>query len=234
MTTLTADHACPIVLRDAEIRAVRDGVMSELRLPVTPQPPEWAGFVNAATMFNSQMRTVPAHLWQWSELEKDPPSRLRRWPEDHHLPCPLGTPGEAIWVRETWVYRSKHDRYYYRADHPKFAPYAHNGWKRAAVMPRKACRFLLEILTIRIERLQQITEEGALASGIRYQTTDGYKNRWHGPDAEFSLKLSRTNARDAFAGAWDAAYRKLELGWMTNPWTWVIGFKPVPGLYFPL
>jgi hypothetical protein len=49
--------------------------------------------------------------------------------------------GDRLWGRETFVYREKHDRYYYRADHPKFDPYAHNGWRPSIFMPRgpRAC-----------------------------------------------------------------------------------------------
>jgi hypothetical protein len=112
------------------------------------------------------------------------------------LNCPYGQPGGRIWVRETfyaygrWVtrYSEKKRRdewhfidmtvecdraYQYEADSPDM-PLAKGrggmlpGWyKRPAIfMPRAACRIVLEIAGVRVERLNDCSEADALAEGI--------------------------------------------------------------------
>lgn len=124
---------------------------------------------------------------------------------------PYGQPGDGLWVRETWVYRSKHARYYYRADHmePHSAPYAHNGWKPSIFMPREACRIKLEVARVRAERLQEISEEDALAEG----------SAGVAPEDTFDSAIAE------YAALWDSLNKKRGFGWEVNPWVWVVEFK---------
>ncbi len=82
--------------------------------------------------------------------------------------CPYGQPGERLWVRETFNRSNPGGAegvYYYRADGQfpvamggnRF--YGNEAWKPSIHMPRAACRILLEITAVRVERLQDISEQ---------------------------------------------------------------------------
>lgn len=155
--------------------------------------------------------------------------------------CPYGEPGDRLWVRETFVYRSKHQRYYYRADHPKFDPYAHDGWKPSIHMPRAASRIALEVTGVRVERLQAISEADARAEGVELPFTER-------EEADFAIcpTCGGTGLYTAFTNGGalpdtdcmkcDTAakrYRRLwesingPGSWAANPWAWCVAFKRV-------
>jgi hypothetical protein len=151
--------------------------------------------------------------------------------------CPYGQPGDRLWVRESArcdyrgetppenkgsigvTYRAggSHMQPYVlerRDDYPWFPRMSHNldgsmRWAPGIHMPRWASRLLLEVTSVRVERLQAISEADALAEGI----DDGWLVR---------EKLPPPRA---------AAYRYLweDLNgagsWAANPWVWVVEFK---------
>ena len=88
-------------------------------------------------------------------------------------------------------------------------------WKPSIHMPRIASRILLEITDVRVERLQDISEEQAMAEGIAKHPGGGYhvedgKHYWASPI-------------DSFAGLWSSVGGD----WDANPWVWVVEFKRV-------
>lgn len=90
-------------------------------------------------------------------------------------------------------------------------------WRPSIHMPRWACRIQLEIVSVRVERLQDINEADALAEGIPYrQAADwmgrGGARRDFGPKDAYRTLWEQING----AGSWDA-----------NPWVWVVEFKRV-------
>lgn len=119
------------------------------------------------------------------------------------IPCPYGQPGDRLWVRETWAVHPETGSLLYRADDE--AP-ADTRWKPSIHLPRKHSRILLEMTSIRVERLQTISWEDALAEG-----TDN--------------DPATTNAVGSFAKYWD--YINGAEAWDINPWVWVVGFKKV-------
>lgn len=130
--------------------------------------------------------------------------------------CPYGKIGDILWVRETFVYRPKHDRYYHKADYMEFAPYAHRGWKPSIHMPKKACRLFLKITNIWAERLRDISEEDAIAEGIE-KIGDQWKNYIPslGDDFQFAIP--------SFLSLWESVHGPDS--WEANPWLWVIEFE---------
>lgn len=146
---------------------------------------------------------------------------------------PYGKPGDRLWVRETFVYRHKHDRYYYRAD-SKFDPFAHNGWSPSIHMPRKASRIDIEITGVRVERLHAISEADAKAEGADSLTAS--QALWKGsasqdgctragyPDAPGNTY--DWTARDCFRLLWGAINGPDS--WAANPWVWAITFRRLP------
>ena len=110
-------------------------------------------------------------------------------------------------------------------------------WKPSIHMPRWASRITLEITEIRVERLQEITEEGARAEGARKFTNlppdpslypYGNEPRWSMEEPK-SVRECLGSARYAFANLWERLYAKKGLGWYANPWVWVITFRRVEG-----
>jgi hypothetical protein len=84
-------------------------------------------------------------------------------------------------------------------------------------MPRWASRILLEVTAVRVECVQDINEEDAIAEGL----SDEYIRKEF-PPAECFRKPT---AREAFRTLWDSINAKRGYGWDVNPWVWVIEFK---------
>lgn len=90
------------------------------------------------------------------------------------------------------------------------------GWRPSIHMPRWASRLTLEITDVRVERVQEISEEDAKAEGIERVKWDG--DPTDGYDALETYRAS-------FRRSWDAIYANQGYGWDANPWVWVIGFR---------
>lgn len=155
-------------------------------------------------------------------------------------------PEDILYVRETW-HKDKY-RYIYRADYQDTEKFYRNGkevkikWKPSIRMPKEATRIWLKVTDVRVERLQEITESGAKAEGIRGYTKDGnlYKyavtDDWwidyHNKHKEIVTgtwwqDMPRT-AKDAFSYLWNSTIKKSDLdlyGWNANPWVWTIEYE---------
>src|SRR5262245_50360133 len=89
------------------------------------------------------------------------------------LKCKYGQPGDRLWVRETWRVFGGHQYEYqqhqpsvlYRADFDLFDE--EGAWRPSIFMPRWASRITLEITKVRVERLDGISEEDAMAEGVQ-------------------------------------------------------------------
>jgi hypothetical protein len=146
---------------------------------------------------------------------------------DHRITriyCPYGEVGDRLWVRETftsfkqmWV----EDHYepdgttIYKADFQN--PDIYKGdWKPSIHMFRRDSRITLEITEVRVERVQEITEEDALAEGIiRSARTLRY------------LPGNCDYATWAYSILWDSLNAKRGYGWKVNPWVWVTSFRRI-------
>jgi hypothetical protein len=73
--------------------------------------------------------------------------------------------GQEVVVREAWLYRHKHDKYYHKADYPDFEPYAHQGWQSPATMPVSAARTRFRIVSCEAVRVKDLEEKQVLALG---------------------------------------------------------------------
>ncbi|OYO29193.1 hypothetical protein [Janthinobacterium sp. PC23-8] len=153
------------------------------------------------------------------------------------ISCPHGQPGDRLWVRETWVcddFRVQAGPYlevpgarealFYRADNEQsFEAPEGKYWKPSIHMPRWASRILLEIVSVRVERLNDCSEADAIAEGVR-KFTDSFMRGlpgWEGYPGAFARPDAYTAYYDLWekingVGSWDA-----------NPWVWVIEFKRV-------
>jgi hypothetical protein len=135
--------------------------------------------------------------------------------------CPYGQPGDLLWVRESWAARLDQDHLSpsqlprgtvgYWADGPgkccNTGCAGAAGRVRAAMhMPRWASRILLEITSVRVERLHEISNEDAFAEGINRPI-----------DARYPV--------DEFRALWDSISAARGFGWDVNPWVWVVEFR---------
>jgi len=125
--------------------------------------------------------------------------------------CPYGIPGDRLWVRETWD-DTLYDHVIYRAD---YAPYkSFTGeypkgrparWKPSIYLPRKAARLILDVHSIRVERVQEISEEDARAEGVEVGTRTygtAYRDYRGRPGAWFP------EAKTSFGTLWDSINAK--------------------------
>lgn len=141
--------------------------------------------------------------------------------------CPI-CPGDILYVRETWcalpVNEAGHIRghsvYYYKAD-GDLRPEGWRGkWEPSIHMPKEAARIWLKVTNVRVERLQEITEDGAKAEGA-------IDNRGfiHSPENEYD---SIHTAREHFIEIWNNTIKKADLdsyGWDANPYVWVTEYE---------
>lgn len=128
--------------------------------------------------------------------------------------CPFGQVGDVLWVRETFVKypvvgkNGEDFEFEYKADGTpiKFR------WKPAIHMPKEACRLFLKIKDIRVERLQDISEEDAICEGAQKARFIG-----HG--------VIGGSIKEGFYELWTKinGYESLQ----KNPWVWVIEFERI-------
>lgn len=176
------------------------------------------------------------------------------------LACPFGV-GDRLWVRENLVMLPD-GSWHYQADKrpltlrggderiPAMISWAHHkeGERCNSIhMPRWASRITLEVISVRVERLQDITEEDALAEGVEPtmhsetwlcipRGTGGPYEVFSEPDAEEREGLEyvkhqpatvMSSAREVFRRLWEELNGQ-RAPWASNPWIWVLTFRVVP------
>lgn len=185
--------------------------------------------------YNADKRTYAVHNFA-DKKHKEQLSIVERT-------CPI-CPGDVLYIRETWT--EECGKYYYRADydsdyldpcetlsggypascrnHPGcdgcMATSTRIYWHPSIHMPKEAARIWLKVTNVRVERLQDMTDDDAEAEGA-------IDNRGfiHSPENEYDRIYT---AREHFIGIWDRTIKKSDLdhyGWDANPWVWVIEFE---------
>lgn len=135
-------------------------------------------------------------------------------------------PGDILYVRETWDNLPVnpdgsycgYDRYYYRADGDLRPEGWQGNWHPSVHMLKYAARIWLKVTDVRVERLEDITDEQAKAEGANWK---------NGKNVGWEEKMRRT-AIDRFAELWNSTIKKSDLdryGWDASPWVWVIEFE---------
>ena len=147
--------------------------------------------------------------------------------------CPYGGIGDRLWVRETFRgcrayevqgYPPKdwgNKPIWFEADGAP--PGDAKAWALRARpsihMPRWASRITLEVTAVRVERLQDISEDDAIAEGCTLNHNGYY---WGGPHAVSGLKQLAT-AKGAYQDLWESINGPGS--WDANPWVWVVEFR---------
>ena len=144
--------------------------------------------------------------------------------------------GEILWVRETTCYvmlDHAHDllegardktQFVYKANvHSDWIEYAKEKygykWKPSIFMPKEAARIFLRVTDLRLERLQDISEEDAIAEGIMPILLP--LNQY--PDYLVYPEIPFENPINSFASLWESING--EKSWSDNPYVWVISFE---------
>ncbi len=172
------------------------------------------------------------------------------WPHDadeggnwHKARCPYGSPGDTLWVRETWqqvTLRADNGQRYvvkkpiegygvlhYAADGESDPP---PKWRPSIHMPRWASRLTLKVTDVRVEQVQEISEEDVDAEGFGGDFPTNVLPDLFPGCADDWCHLSMP---ECFGRLWDSinANRKdkhgnrLPYAWADNPWTWAVSFE---------
>ena len=135
--------------------------------------------------------------------------------------CPICT-GDILYVRETWKEAPK--GYYYYEDWQKDDIADVTKWEPSIHMPKEAARIWLKVTDVRVERLQEITDEQAKREGIQYdECPTGFA--WK---QETDMHNCYTTPIGAMQALWNSTIKKSDLdryGWDASPWVWVIEFE---------
>ena len=145
---------------------------------------------------------------------------------DITLQCPYGGYGDILRVRETWATENQYNhlkpseipptaRLWYLADEG-YNPQTMGKIRPSIFMPRWASRLTLEITEVRVQRLQEITEEDCKAEGIEYATVL--------VDIVTMRALENSTRIPAFKELWDSINGK-KYPWNSNPWVWALRFE---------
>jgi hypothetical protein len=201
MTTAIETKERPILFSGEMVRAILDGRKTQTRRIVKPQP---------AGLWGSTGK-VFGHTF----------SGVLEGPKDHYWVCKYGQPGDRLWVRETFTVCAD-SNIFYRAD-GKPDPWDGVEWKPSIHMPRRASRITLEITGVRVERLNDISEEDAISEGTENRSDLAWGHGGQGNDmARWAVEHGH---RYGFLHLWESING--EGSWALNPWVWVVEFKRV-------
>lgn len=159
------------------------------------------------------------------------------------VPCPYGAIGDRLWVQEAFAsadtmyqghendipsvvaYRADKSAIQWDSDRPRSIPdwdrvqwnWDALRWKSRASMPRDFARLFLDVVAVRVERLQAITTEDIAAEGLLPQPEGPFVRR------RIPLDLRQ---RFRFIEWWDELHGK-RAPWSSNPWVWRLEFRRV-------
>lgn len=197
----------PIIFSAEMVKAVLSGRKKQTRRVIKPVPVTSDGML---------AREVPVWLY----------------PKEFVKYCPYGQVGDRLWVKQAFALNykgqvlTKAEKEYVSEmlDITEQTKSLDIKWTPSIFMPRKLSFLTLEITEVRVERVQEISEEDAIAEGVEYKTTNehaylrvlsqGKANRGNWPTPQ-----------ESFGNLWDSFNAKRGYGWEVNPWVWVVSFK---------
>ncbi len=144
-----------------------------------------------------------------------------------HIHCPYGQVGDRLWVRESMLF-DPDQGWRYSADGADVIDenYGKINQRCPSIhMPRSCCRILLEIVSVRVERLHEISEADAQAEGVERVVVGSGWRRYCDPDSEEVGVPPCGDARRSFRSLWK--YINGDESWNANPWVWVVEFNRV-------
>ncbi|WP_286919730.1 hypothetical protein [Pseudomonas sp. UBA6753] len=216
----------PILFSGPMVRAILEGQKTVTRRPVKPQYMEgpWSVRRTEAPRYDRH-----SHDW-WLPTGSQPYAALP--------PCPYGQPGDRLWVREAWLADAQLDSIaprdlslgepiLYPADgslRQTGCAMVSQGRGRPSIhMPRWASRILLEVTDVRVERLQDISEDQCIAEGIE-RCIPGCQSPYDGDGAP-ECDCMNLSYEESFQALWTSINGAKS--WSSNPWVWVVEFKRI-------
>lgn len=199
----------PISFSGAMVRAILAGEKTQTRRVVSAKTIEFFGGPAASISFAKDGHSGPGWYIHSPEYPDEGAGVLR---------CPQGSAGDVLWVRETHKVIDREDVYLagglhsldhqveFRAD---VTGKDYGGWTPSIFMPRWASRIQLEVTGVRVERLNAITRDDAIAEGV---------SQFY----EWALDPIRK-----YRELWDSLNAKRGFGWDTNPHVWVVSFRRI-------
>lgn len=211
----------PILFNTEMVRAILDGRKTCTRRVIKPQPQSGLCYTYAGghkdcigkwTYPNREAHKLWGEEYKLPENIKDE-ELSKRWNPPYHT-------DDILYVRETWSEGYEDGTYIYRADDkladlPTFKESSKLIYHPSIHMPKEAARIWLKVTDVRVERLQEISAESALAEGAdKYIHTNG------GLDENMTIT--------SFIGIWNSTIKKSDIdryGWDANPYVWIIEFE---------
>lgn len=205
----------PIIFSGPMVRALLDGRKTQTRRVLNPQPRRDA---RRAELYGpSESRQVTFYANSGYPLDST------------EVPYAVG---DVLYVREAWrswlgwdhrppgwlepgrhSIRYEADRYGPEGiDYGKLRPSIH--------LPKKFSRLCMEVTRVRVERVQDISDNDAAAEGIRY-AHGSYELEWMTPTARGITRI------EDFSDLWDSINAKRGYGWDANPWVAVVEWEKV-------
>lgn len=222
----------PILFNTEMVKAILEGRKTQTRRVLDNTHPVvtgfvpngehgyWKGTAKSEQIIQQYITTFPLtikcpfgvvgdRLWVREAFVPDPSADSDHWNDEDSLHTYYSWDGCGSKVSELpkALKTNKHVFYKAEANQPELSL-----WTPNYRMPRWASRILLEITSIRVERLQSISKEDAKAEGCDYST--------HPTAVEMGFAIG---AQTNFRHAWEKIHG--DSAWDKNPWVWVIDFK---------
>lgn len=219
----------PVFFTSWSVRQILDGHKPKTRRIMSPQPTaQWYDDV----VIGGQLKEHGHYEYEYPTGSKQFPGEMfwadgdsDQWAKY----CPLGRPGDILWVREP--FRSMAKGIDYKADYEHRIGFR---WQSNIYMKKQDCRLWLRIKSVRVEQLQDITETDAIAEGIEpvdlFSAQAGYKSYEvihrgrHKGTAHPHSAVPNKSAITSYKELWEAMHGAK--AWEENPWVWVIEYEP--------
>lgn len=238
MSTATAARELPILFSGEMVRAILEGRKTQTRRVVKWKPRrEGLNLSFSGLTLGYYSSFDPGSGWVLRSREG-----MGCWNDrTHPIHCPYGQPGDRLYVRETWriedggrypgIIRYAADnrtRGYGHLGHAhdavwlaagKISRKPNGGWHPSIHMPRIFSRLWLEVVSVRVERVQCISRNDAIAEGA-----SGFREDVYPPVTGRGV----SPFIHSFAELWDSINAKRGHLWESHPWVWVVEFKVQP------
>ncbi len=212
-----------------EVRAILDSRQSQFRRVFKPQPGPF--------QYLDYDEGRGWHFWH-DVVTYEPGSLVMGADQEYgdEIKCPFGKPGDRLWLREKWamdqVYDRRHPRYgndlftrWYAADDSRAGPTNCNDqrgkWRSSVTMPCWASRLTLEVADVRVEQIQDISEEDIKAMGITPIMVDS------GGVQPWGAAIDVADYCEPFIESWESVNAKRGFGWDVNPFVWCVSFERI-------